>query len=64
MIITYELIIYWMWVIVCEKSYILQSDRVSSDNLPANTKLGASIICNILYALKIWMAIMPVTNRL
>ena len=43
---TSELMIYWIWLIVCEKSSILHNDRVSKEILAENTKLGASIIFN------------------
>lgn len=41
---TSEPIMYWMWFIVCEKSSMLHSDKVSSDILAEKTKLGWSMI--------------------
>lgn len=35
---------YWIWLMVCEKSSMLHKDRVSSDILAVKTKLGVSII--------------------
>lgn len=35
---------YWIWFMVCEKSSMLQSERVKSEILDEKTKLGASMI--------------------
>ena len=53
-----------MWDMVWEKSSMLQRDMVSRENLAVKTKLGASIIFRIMYALKIWIAITALTYKL
>lgn len=41
---TYDPMMYWMWLIVWEKSSMLQRERVSREIFAENTKLGASMI--------------------
>lgn len=50
------LIIYYIWFIVCEKSWILQRHRETTDNFVPNTELGPSIYFIRQYALYICKA--------
>ena len=61
---TSEPIMYWMWFIVCEKSSMLHSERVSSDIFEEKTKLGASIIFTSLNPARICSPTTALTNRL
>ena len=61
---TSEPMMYWMWFMVWEKSWMLQRERVSRDILEEKTKLGASIILTSLNPARICSPTTALTNRL